>query len=125
MYDPDRNRVAKFCDFRLMITPSIIRWLFGIGLLIIPVIMGCMSVEGSQSSEAPGRFIAGAFLSLFLLPLWRVACELAIVAFSINDRLGEIAAELKNQGRGEGYVTHDTCGSTPVLAEVVSPENDS
>ena len=92
MQEPD-DLWEDLWSFRLMITPIAIRWLFGIGLLVIPIVMGGVFVGGSQSSEAPGRFVMGAFLSLFLLPFWRVACELAMVAFSIDEWLGLIAQE--------------------------------
>ena len=95
MNDP----IIDLWTFRKMITPTIIRWVFVVGLAIVPIVTACIFCEGCQSSEAPGRIFGALVCSVFLLPLWRIVCELAIVAFSINDRLGEIVAELKKRGQ--------------------------
>ena len=96
MNDP----IVEFWEFRKMITPTIIRWIFAAGLLVIPVAAGFINYANAGSLAGPGCFMGGLICGVLLLPFWRIACELAIVAFTINDRLGEIAAELKKAGAG-------------------------
>ena len=92
MSSPD-DPWGDFWSFRLMITPAIIRVIFAIGLIVVPIVCWGYSFDGYNPSwENPtGRFMGGLLLSILLVPLWRVACELAMVAFSMNDRLGRLA----------------------------------
>jgi hypothetical protein len=52
-------------------------------------------VEGSNPDQVPGRIFAGLLLSVPMLVVWRIACEVALILFTIAERLGEIAAALK------------------------------
>jgi hypothetical protein len=102
MDDFDWYKLGEFWAFRRMITPTIIRWVFTVGGVLI-VIVGLV-MAGAWASEGNNplmRFLLGMVGAIFALAPWRVACESVIVAFSINDRLGEIAAELKKRERSE------------------------
>ncbi len=95
---PDWSR-SRFFAFRLMITPVIMRVVFVIGLPVIAIgtLIYFVAIY-SNAREVTVLFFPFALLCcVALLVLWRIACELAMVAFSINDRLGEIAAELKKR----------------------------
>jgi ABC-type phosphate transport system permease subunit len=91
----DNDPVVDFVTFHKMVTPTIIRWVFGAGVLVIPIAMACVFCEGARANEAGDRILGGLVCGVLLLPLWRIACETAIVLFAIHDRLGEIVAELK------------------------------
>ena len=86
-----------FWLFEMLITPVVIWLVFIAGLVVIPIAAGCINYANAGSLAGPGCFMGGLICGLLLLPLWRIVCELAIVAFTINHRLGEIAAELKKR----------------------------
>jgi hypothetical protein len=75
-----------FLNFKKMLTPTLIKFLFWV-MLIVTVVVGIVTLFKS--------FLSG-LLILAIGPLFvRVYCELLIVIFSINDTLTEI----KNQGK--------------------------
>jgi hypothetical protein len=69
-----------------MITPMLVQFIFWVGLagLIIGLIVGTVIAD-----TGGGRLLLLAFL--FLGPVcWRIACEMLLVWFNINDTLLEI-----------------------------------
>lgn len=90
-----------FLSFDKMIATTMIKIIYWIGLVLI-LLTGLTGVFTS------GAFLAGltALVGLFVgLLVWRVLCELWIVIFAINDKLGHI------QKQGGGLSTTTT---TPV-----------
>ena len=90
-YDPDSNEpfelpkwIGDFFAFRTMLTPILVRVLFAIGLPAI--VWYCYDGFNYNGWNGPG-FIAALLLSAVLLPIWRVACETAIVLFSIHEEI--------------------------------------
>lgn len=87
-------------DFKKFVAPSLIRIVYWIGIVLIVLgtlagiagggMMGMMAGYGGGG----GFNIFGALLALLWgacsLIIWRVACEIWIVIFSINDRLGQL-----------------------------------
>jgi hypothetical protein len=80
-----------------MITPDIIRFVFIIGLIVNGIVAIGILVSSTIRVGVIG-FCSGILLSaiVFLISciLWRIYCELIIVLFSINDRLGTIKDSL-------------------------------
>ena len=75
-----------FFSFEKMITPSIIKFIFIIGLIIV-ILFGLM---GISSSDSP---VFSLLITAFSLIMWRVYCELMIVLFKIHENL----VQIKNQ----------------------------
>jgi len=91
-----------FLNFEKFVAPALIKIIYWIGLVLIALsTLGGVLGMNMLSSYGGGHFsVAGAILALiggalFML-LWRVMCEIWIVIFSINDRLGVIADKSKN-----------------------------
>lgn len=83
--------------FDKFVAPTLIKFVYWIGLFLIALstlggIFG-MSMFGGYGGGGPG--VGGALIALILgamfALLWRVVCEVWIVFFSINDRLGILA----------------------------------
>ena len=70
-----------------MITPSIIKFIFIIGLIIV-ILFGLM---GISSSDSP---VFSLLITAFSLIMWRVYCELMIVLFKIHENLVQIKNQL-------------------------------
>ncbi|MBI3676226.1 MAG: DUF4282 domain-containing protein [Proteobacteria bacterium] len=97
----------KFSDlftFEKFVAPLLVKVVYWIGLFFIVLttlagIFGLGSMMGSYGMGGGGFSIGGAILSLILgivfALLWRVICEIYIVIFSINERLGVIADNYK------------------------------
>ena len=102
--------------FRHLLAPVLIRIIYYIGAALI-VVEGVLAVFGigglkeGSSALTPHEtgsteqylhaFSSNPWLALISIPialiLWRVWCELWIVIFQIDDRLGEIRDSLKGQ----------------------------
>ena len=101
--------------FRHLLAPVLIRIVYYIGaaLIVIEGVLNILGVNhiGSRVSALPTQvgpteqylypFSGNPWLVLISIPialiLWRVWCELWIVIFQIDDRLGEIRDSLKRQ----------------------------
>ncbi|MDH7514375.1 MAG: DUF4282 domain-containing protein [Bacteroidota bacterium] len=74
----------EFWSFEKMITPTIIKILFWIGIVLCVIIGILVMTKGDI-------LILGGLLIIILGPIvWRVYCELLMVIFSINDHLRQI-----------------------------------
>ncbi len=89
--------LASLLNFDKFVAPSLIRIVYWIG--IVGIVLGTLAgIAGTSMmggyGGGGGFSIGGALLALiggvagFLI--WRVACEVWIVIFSINDRLGQL-----------------------------------
>jgi hypothetical protein len=89
--------IQDFFQFHKFLAPVLIKVMYWIGLSFIALwtlaaLIGFNSAYfgGFSMGRALLSLIAGAALALF----WRILCEVWIVIFSINDRLGVISGEL-------------------------------
>ncbi len=93
--------LASFFNFDKFLAPVLIKIVYWIGivLIVLSTLMGVLgggmmsSMMASQYGGYGGGFnIFGALIALLVgaaaILFWRVACEVWIVIFSINDRLG-------------------------------------
>ncbi len=92
--------LASLLNFDKFVAPSLIRIVYWIGIVLIVLgtlagVAGTSMMGGMGGYGGGGGFnLGGALLALiggvagFLI--WRVACEVWIVIFSINDRLGQL-----------------------------------
>jgi hypothetical protein len=89
-----------FLNFNKFVAPTLIRVVYWIGIaFIILGTLGAIAGGGMMASamggEGGGFNLFGALLALIGgacgLIVWRVVCEVWIVMFSINDRLGVLA----------------------------------
>lgn len=84
----------KFVNFDKMITPTIIKILFWIGIAVV-VISGLFSlVGGIITPYGGGRAVLMGLLTLVIGPIVvRVYCELLIVIFKMHEALEKIASK--------------------------------
>lgn len=92
----------EFISFDKMITPSIIKILFWIGL-IMAVVIGLVSIgSGITSVYGGGAQVFMGIIIIILGPLTvRVYCELLIIIFKIHENLVEINKNGKEQEKIE------------------------
>ena len=90
--------MGDFISFKKMITPTIIRVIFWIGI-VFAILAGLGMIIGGISSDfgGGGAVLAGLAWIVFGPILVRIYCEILIVIFSIHDRLGEIRDALGNR----------------------------
>ncbi|MFW5999771.1 MAG: DUF4282 domain-containing protein [Halanaerobiaceae bacterium] len=84
--------IEKIINFDKMITPSIIKILFWIGIAVSIIGGLIMIVQGATAEYGGGgiQVLIGIF-TLILGPIsTRIYCELLIVMFKINDKLSKI-----------------------------------
>lgn len=90
---------SDFTRFDKMITPTIIKILFYIGV-ILSIIVGIAEVFGGLFG-GDGALVFMGFLTLLLGPLFtRVYCELLIVIFKIHENLKEINDKIDKKSDG-------------------------
>jgi hypothetical protein len=91
-------------DFKKFVAPTLIRIVYYIGIVGIVLMtlgmiagggmMSSMMMGGGYGGGGGGFNIFGALFGLIwgacALIIWRVVCEVWIVMFSINDRLGQL-----------------------------------
>lgn len=85
--------VADFMDFRTMVIPQLIRWAFLIGLVLFPLtgLLLAMDAYLSEDINIMSK-TSTAVLIAFAAPLGlRIACEIVIIPFRINETLTEIS----------------------------------
>ncbi len=93
-----------FFSFRKLITPSIIKFVYIIGMIII-IIFGIVVMFSGLPRSSYGYYrdtgvtAAQIFIGILIIFvgnfLWRVLCENIIVIFNIHDILNEIAENIK------------------------------
>lgn len=89
---------ASLLNFDKFVAPTLIRIVYWIGIVLI-VLSTLLAVAGGGMGAMMGGYgggfnLGGAIISLIGgvigLLFWRVLCEVWIVLFSINDRLGQL-----------------------------------
>lgn len=99
----DKGAVMEFTDFfqfDKFLAPILIKIVYWVGLFVILLVFlgSVLGMNLAYYGERPG---IGTILFTFVLCaawalVWRILCEIWIVVFSINDRLGAIAQQSKS-----------------------------
>ena len=81
----------EFLNFDKMITPTIIKIIFWIGVVVC-VIGGLVTIiQGASSPFGGGVAVLMGLVIMLLGPLFvRIYCEILIIFFKMNDNLNEI-----------------------------------
>ena len=87
--------LASLLNFDKFVAPTLIRVVYWVGIVgIIGGVLFSLSTALQQMSYNASSAIGGVIIALIggaaALLLWRVICEIWIVIFSINDRLGQL-----------------------------------
>jgi hypothetical protein len=85
--------LGSFLSFEKLITPTIIKAVYVIGLILI-LLGGVISFFTSLFAGAFGSALLTLLGTLVGLLAWRMYCELVIVLFGLYDRAGEIRDRL-------------------------------
>lgn len=100
-------KASDLLGFEKMVSPTLIRVLYWLGLAVIVLSgVGMMFAGGHMGPGMAagtggitfGSFVSGALFIVFAGLFWRVVCEIWIVVFGIYDRLGELRDQGKRQG---------------------------
>ena len=88
--------LGSFFNFDKFIAPILIKVVYWIGIVGIILgalltIVGALSMLSWNPAQALGTILIALGGAAVGLLFWRVVCEVWIVLFSINDRLGAIA----------------------------------
>lgn len=96
-FDPRdaKGSFSKLMNFDHMIGPSLIKFIYYAGLVVIAIyavilLLGGLSAMRYAPAAAMAGIIGGAALLLVGTVFWRFSCELWVLAFKIHDRLTEI-----------------------------------
>jgi hypothetical protein len=94
-----RGAVGKLLNFDQMIGPSLIRFIYFAGLVLIAlyavvVLIGGLAMLGSAPIMGLGWIVGGAVLLVIGTVMWRFSCELWVLLFKIHDRIGEVRDRL-------------------------------
>jgi len=86
---------SDLLSFNKFVSPVLIRIIYWIGLFFIAIgTLGAMFGGGMLGmGGGVSGFIFGLIGGVMMALIWRVVCEIWIVIFSINDRLGIIAEQ--------------------------------
>jgi hypothetical protein len=79
------DKMQKFLTLNELVTPTIIRVVYWIGIALI--ILGALS----SMFGGFGAFLIGLVGAAIGLVLWRVWCEVMLILFRIHDDLSQIA----------------------------------
>lgn len=101
------SKTRDFLEFRKMITPSIIKVIFWIGVVVC-VLVGIIGIlRGAVAKYGGGAQVLGGILFLFVGPLLvRIYCELLILFFRMNETLTDIKNNMESR-RGTANETVD------------------
>ena len=83
--------MSDFLTFDRFITPSIIRVVFVLGLLLIALATLVRVLFGIWTFSIFGGVIVPLIAMCALALLWRIYCELILVFFDMRDKLTTIA----------------------------------
>lgn len=91
--------MKEFFEFRKLITPSVIKVVFILGV-VLSFFAGALDVKAGINAIdfGGGALIFSGILKIFFGPiLVRVFCEIVVALFKINDTLAEIKKELRRE----------------------------
>jgi len=86
-----QSRFSDFLNFKVMITPVVIRVLFWLGIVAIAII-GVGLLAQRRTLEGIGALVLGPFV-------WRITCEYLIIGFRMHDCLEQIARNTETEPR--------------------------
>ncbi|HYE46491.1 MAG TPA: DUF4282 domain-containing protein [Caulobacter sp.] len=98
-----RNWIGRFLDFETLIGSGLIKFVYYAGLIGIAlfVLFGMFGSLAGGFGDGYGNggmgilgFILFPLFGVLMVILWRFYCELAILAFQIYNRMGEIRDRL-------------------------------
>jgi uncharacterized membrane protein YvbJ len=90
--------LGDFFSFHTMISTTLVKVIYALGLVIITVSGIGMIVRATQAQQASGEQIwLGIAIVVFGNLLWRLICEGSIVIFNIHEQLRSIDRQLKNR----------------------------
>ena len=92
-------QLSDFFSFERLITPSVIKIVYWLGIAVL-LVFGVASFFMGLLSGSLGAGLLSLVGSVLGLLLWRVMCGLYIVIFGMFDRLGQIRDGLSQQQRG-------------------------
>lgn len=89
---------ADFFSFNKFLAPVLIKFVYWGGLALIALstlvsVAGMSLVGRYDNGGGAGKFLLVLLLAILSAVIWRVLCELWIVIFSINDRLGVLSGQ--------------------------------
>lgn len=89
-----------YFSFQKMISPTLIRWAYVIGIVGIVIAAIYLAYSGFKEADDTAKLLKG--LAALLLAtagnlVWRVVCEQAILLFSIHERLASIDRSLRRR----------------------------
>lgn len=80
-------------NFDKLIAPTLIKFVYWVGLVLILLWTLSRMFMGLGFGSGMIHFLLAALTGIVAALAWRIICELWMVVFSINDRLGAIAAK--------------------------------
>ncbi|MFW6271215.1 MAG: DUF4282 domain-containing protein [Bacillota bacterium] len=87
-----------FIKFDKMLTPSIIKIIFWVGIVIVALSAIAMIIGGISSPYGGGFQVLMGLITLIIGPLFvRIQCELLIVIFKIYENLVAMNKKLDNE----------------------------
>lgn len=84
----NESGIAAFFKFKVLISSSLIKITYFIGMLMITIAGYKATVNGNSNS------LIGPAILLFGNLLWRILCEISIIFFRIHDSLASIEKKL-------------------------------
>jgi hypothetical protein len=84
--------MSNFLSFDTFITPSIIRIVFGLGLLLIALAALFRVLYGIWEFNIISGVILPLIGACIAALLWRIYCELILVFFDMRDKLADLAS---------------------------------
>lgn len=97
-----RTGGSGFFSFKTMLSPTIIKVVYAIGMLVITglgasTMAGWQLSRGRESLDSRLYAITGLLILIVGNILWRIACEFVILQFSIHELLGSIDDHLESR----------------------------
>ena len=92
--------ISDFFQFHKFLAQVLIKVVYWIGMffILLGTLAGVLGTSPMSEYSSGGFGLGSAILSLIIGTMfalvWRVVCEIWIVIFSINDRLGILSGEL-------------------------------
>jgi uncharacterized membrane protein len=101
---PRRGFFSALMDTRFdsLITPSLVRFVYVIAMILIALAMLALVISGFADSAGTGvlLLIVAPLLGLFYLIVTRLWLELVVVLFKIRDAAEEVAVNTRERGPG-------------------------
>lgn len=91
-----------FLSFKKMVTTSLIKWLYILGMIVVSGLGLFMFVAGSNTLFGGEIFIfTGLVVIIFGNLVWRIMCESWIISFSLHETAVSILEEIRSNSSSE------------------------